>query len=552
MDDKIYDLSKRIRYMEDELIELKKELRQIKNDVKINEVNNVEKVVINRKDENYRRNTEKEASTSISFEVAISTWLPRIFIFVFILGIIWAFIAASENGWINPVVRLIAGFITAGVLYKIGEIQYKKAKNTLGIVLLGGSIIVYIVSIFAGNVLYQIIPFFITVLLLALGIYTGVYLSRKYKSQSLLTIVGVGAYFYPFLFAGDQGNEYVFYIYETTVFLGLIMESLRGQFKITWNVANYAFIFTVLFFVLVGTGEVSIFTFLTIAVQHFLIVYLTFRQNNAFDKNMYIPAITIGSLCIFLIGMDVFEVKSSYLYTFYSLMAIVYSLFSYIKNKSHNELKNIFFVISMFYVFMLLSDIMIDPSTKLILYTAQGILVYYFAQIRKSILVTIGSLTLLFSVLVQLFFKPGYMLSLEFVIVWLIVLAFVFVLYIKEAVTNVIHKDIMKSTLPYIIEVLLIVFISKITFFFTEGSTYMMMNITLSLSWMILIAVTYALFSYFKDNHWKNIGLVFLFITLLKVTFYDLSDIDVVWEATLFIILGVIGLLISKVFYNKK
>ena len=535
--------------MEDELVQLRKDLRNIKNEVEMNEGNSGEKVVIKRNYDNPKRTPEKE---SISFEAVISTWLPRIFIFVFILGVIWAFIAASENGWINPVVRIIVGFIIAGVLYKIGDIQYKKAKNTLGIVLLGGSIIVYIVSVFAGNVLYHIIPFLVTVFLLGVGIFIGVYLSRKYKSQSLLTIVGVGAYFYPFLFAGNQGNEYVFYIYETAVFIGLIMESLRGQFKITWNVANYAFIFTVLFFGLVGTGEVSIFTFLTIAIQHFFIVYLTFRKNNAFDKNMYIPAITIGSLCMFLIGMDVFEVKSSYLYTFYSIMAIVYSLLSYVKNKNHDELKNIFFVISMFYLFMLLNDILIDPSTKLILYTMQGILVYYFAQIRKSILVTIGSLTLLFFVLVHLFSNPGSMLSLEMVIVWLIVIGFFFVLYIKEAITKVIDKDIMKPTLPYLIELLLIVFISKITFYLTDGSSYMIMNITLSLSWIIIVAVTYALFSYFKEKHWKNIGLVFLFITLLKVTFYDLSDIDVVWKAILFIILGVIGLLISKVFYTKK
>ncbi|WLR42891.1 hypothetical protein LC087_01235 [Bacillus carboniphilus] len=36
----------------------------------------------------------------------VAKWLPRVFIFVFILGIIWAFIAAAERGWINPIVRV--------------------------------------------------------------------------------------------------------------------------------------------------------------------------------------------------------------------------------------------------------------------------------------------------------------------------------------------------------------------------------------------------------------------------------------------------------------
>ncbi|OCA83651.1 DUF2339 domain-containing protein [Bacillus sp. FJAT-27986] len=549
MDDKIYDLSKRIRYMEEELVELKKELRTIHNEVNLNVENKSEKVEIKR---NIKKPEIKPEKELISFESMISTWLPRIFIFVFILGVIWAFMAASENGWINPVVRVIVGFLLAGFLYIIGEKQYKKAKNTLGIVLLGGSIIVYLISVFSGNVLYHIIPFYVTVCLLALGIYIGVYLSRKYKSQSLLTIIGVGAYFYPFLFAGDKGNEYVFYIYETAVFIGLILESLRGQYKITWNVANYAFMFTVLFFGLVGSGEISTLTFLTIAIQHFFIIYLTFKTNNIFVKNMYIPAITIGSLFMLLIGVDVFDQTPSYQYTFYSIMAIVYSLLSYVKNKSHTELKNIFFVISMFYIFILLNDIVIDPSSKLILFTMQAVLVYYFAQIRKSILGTIASIILLLSVLVQLFDKPGYMLSLETFVVWMIIISFFFVLYIKETITKIIDRNIMKSTLPYIIEVLLIIFISKMAYYFTDDSSLMIKNIGLSLSWVIIVGVTYGLFSYFKEKVWKNIGLIFLFITLLKVTFYDLSGIDVVWKAILFIILGVIGLLISKVFYTKK
>ena len=47
-------------------------------------------------------------------------------------------------------------------------------------------------------------------------------------------------------------------------------------------------------------------------------------------------------------------------------------------------------------------------------------------------------------------------------------------------------------------------------------------------------------------------GILFLFITLLKIIFFDLPDVSTAMRAILFIGLGAIGVAISRLFYKRK
>lgn len=552
LSDRIYELSKRIRNLEEELIEVKKELHSFRMAKDSNNINaDIEKEPTKKKvkpKHNVVRNKEPKG-----LEQAISDWLPRIFIFVFILGIIWAFVAAAEMGWFGPGLRVMFGFGLTGLLYYLGNKQYKQNKNTFSIVLLGGSIIIYIISLFAANVLYGIIPYIITVFLLGVGMYAGVWMSRKYQSQSLLAIIGTGAYFYPFIFIGDSSNEFVFYLYETLLFVGLVLESSRKQYKVTWNIANYAFIFTIFLFSTLGIGNPSIITFITLLVQQIVVVYLTYKDHNPISKEMYIPAITTGAFVLFFVGQEVFNGGMFESYLFYLFMGILYFVVGGIKGNGHRELKNIFFAISMFYLFLLVTELFADQGTvKLIVYLIQSSTVYYISQKRKSILGTIGSLLILLPVIGMLFEGPGYILTASTILCWILTIGYFVALYVLSEKSVVLGRKLVKNSTPFIISLLVIVLFGKVSFYLTDNSSYMFQDIGLSISWMVFVGVMYAAYSFFKDKKWNYIGLAFLFITLAKITLYDLATVDIVWRAILFIILGVIGLLISKVFYNKN
>ncbi|MCY7916071.1 DUF2339 domain-containing protein [Bacillus vallismortis] len=260
MNEKIDELNKRVGRLEQELANVKKEIAYLtagKQEQAI--AKTVEHPKINKETEVLKQTTapSKERRT---LENIAGNWLPKIFIFVFLLGMIWAFAAAAEKGWVNTYMRVAAGLMVSIVLYVLGSRQYKKNASVLGVSLLAGSNIVYIVSLFAGNMLYQMIPTLLTVILLAAGVAAGVYISRKYRSQTLIAIIGAGVYLYPFLFGGEQGNEYIFYIYESLVFAGLMYETVKQKYSVAWNIANYAFILAIFAFLSFTDAQVSVWT----------------------------------------------------------------------------------------------------------------------------------------------------------------------------------------------------------------------------------------------------------------------------------------------------
>ncbi|WP_096154255.1 MULTISPECIES: DUF2339 domain-containing protein [Bacillus] len=551
MDEKVLELSKRISRLENELAEVKNELRTYQVLRTEQQVTTHEPFPKKKLDSVAVRKHIVEKETK-SFDTLVSEWLPRIFIFVLILGVIWGFVAAAERGWISPVVRVLFGFGLTGLLYWLGNLQYKKNKNSLSIVLLAGSVIVYVISIFAGNVLYDIIPHFVTVVLLGIGIAGGVYLSRKYQSEVLLAIVGVGAYVYPFLFAGDTRNEYVFYVYQTFVFVGLVYESVKQQYKVTWNIANYAFMFAVLVFTIIGVGGSSYFALTIIGLQQAVIIFLTYQAKNHTSKGMYIPAIATSALFLYGMGYSLFNNLSHLLIGFYIVMNVLYFALSMLRTNEHKELNNVFFVFSMFYLFLIITELVGSRDIAYMTFIVQAAVVYYLAQKRNSILGTVTSFVILLPVLDFLLDIPGEWFTFTVFVTWILFIGFFKFIYMLKDVSTVLKEYYIKNASPYILSLLVVIFFTKISAFFTKDSTYMMANIGVSISWIVFVAVAYISYSYFKHKHWNYIGLAFLFISLSKVTLFDLAMVDIVWRAILFITLGVIGLLISKVFYNSR
>ncbi|WP_053217977.1 DUF2339 domain-containing protein [Virgibacillus senegalensis] len=539
------ELEEKIRHIEADLLEVKKELRRLKQE----EQEAVPVKNINTPVEKASSSMEKQP---ISMEKIISDWLPRVFIFVFVLGVIWAFIAAVDRGILSPPIRVLAGFVVSGLLYGLGHRQYRRDVGALSIVLLGGSIVVYIATVFAGNILYQLISYWITMFLLAVAIGIGVWMSRKYASQSLLAIIGLGAYVYPFLFAGDRGTENIFYVYETLIFAGLVLESIHRRYKVTWNIANYAFLFAVVFFAFVGMGSITYVTLAALALQQLLIIYLTFRFDHTSSKEMYIPAIATGAFFLYLIGRDVFWQSEGYLYSFYFVTAIIYGGLSLVKGKPHTELKNTFFVFSMFYLFLVLSEWLEDTEyVQMLIYIIQAAIVYYLSQKRNSIFGTVASLLLLFIVFNQLTASPGRELLVVEVLCWLLLVSFFLAIYLFKEKAVVLTESVITLIAPYIIAALLLLFFNEVADAATYGNN-LDFNIALSISWMVFVALMYAGYSFFKEKQWQYLGLAFLLITLGKIILVDLTTIDIIWRAILFITLGAIGLVISRFYYNQQ
>ncbi len=550
VNEKIDELNKRVGRLEQELESVKREIAYLAAGKKEQTVVKTEEHPKINKETEVPQKTPAPRKENRTLENMAGNWLPKIFIFVFLLGMIWAFVAAAEKGWINAYMRVGAGLIVSIVLYVLGSRSHKKNASVLGSSLLAGSIIVYIVSLFAGNMLYQIIPTPLTMILLAAGVAGGVYISRKYRSQTLIAIIGAGVYLYPFLFGGKQGNEYIFYVYESLVFAGLIYETVKQKYSVAWNIANYAFILAIFAFLSFTDAQVTGWTLAVFILQQAITILSALRSNSQFKKAVYLTAVTIGAFVVFITGVVLYMKNDTALYAFYTAAFVFYLLLSLWKSKEFAEIKLTFFLISMIYFNVLAADGLAENVSLLyIIFTLQGIIMCYVSYRKKSWLIGIAGVIVLLQAACGLIQYPARSLHVLSIVSWLLLICSLFggYLYSKK-----IHYKQITIVISSAVSLLLLVFFSKLSIWMSDRIDGVSVNVGVSLSWFIFVIVMYAVYYTTKDKTWNRIGLIFLFITLAKIILIDSASIDIVWRAVLFILLGVIGLFISRVFYSKK
>ncbi|KFF55360.1 membrane protein [Bacillus subtilis] len=550
VNEKIDELNKKVGRLELELESVKREIAYLAAGKKEQTVVKTEEHPKINKETEVPQKTPAPRKENRNLENMAGNWLPKIFIFVFLLGMIWAFVAAAEKGWINAYMRVGAGLIVSIVLYVLGSRSHKKNTSVLGSSLLAGSNIVYIVSLFAGNMLYQIIPTPLTMILLAAGVAGGVYISRKYRSQTLIAIIGAGVYLYPFLFGGKQGNEYIFYVYESLVFAGLIYETVKQKYSVAWNIANYAFILAIFAFLSFTDAQVTGWTLAVFILQQAITILSALRSNSQFKKAVYLTAVTIGAFVVFITGVVLYMKNDTALYAFYTAAFVFYLLLSLWKSKEFAEIKHTFFLISMIYFNVLAADALAENVSLLyIIFTLQGIMMCYVSYRKKSWLIGIAGVIVLLQAACGLIQYPARSLHVLSIVSWLLLICSLFggYLYSKK-----IHYKQITIVISSAVSLLLLVFFSKLSIWMSDRIDGVSVNVGVSLSWFIFVIVMYAVYYATKDKTWNRIGLIFLFITLAKIILIDSASIDIVWRAVLFILLGVIGLFISRVFYSKK
>lgn len=519
VNEKIDELNKKVGRLELELESVKREIAYLAAGKKEQTVVKTEEHPKINKETEVPQKTPAPRKENRTLENMAGNWLPKIFIFVFLLGMIWAFVAAAEKAWINAYMRVGAGLIVSIVLYVLGSRSHKKNASVLGSSLLAGSNIVYIVSLFAGNMLYQIIPTPLTMILLAAGVAGGVYISRKYRSQTLIAIIGAGVYLYPFLFGGKQGNEYIFYVYESVVFAGLIYETVKQKYSVAWNIANYAFILAIFAFLSFTDAQVTGWTLAVFILQQAITILSALRSNSQFKKAVYLTAVTIGAFVVFITGVVLYMKNDTALYAFYIAAFVFYLLLSLWKSKEFAEIKHTFFLISMIYFNVLAADALAENVILLyIIFTLQGIIMCYVSYRKKSWLIGIAGVIVLLQAACGLIQYPARSLHVLSIVSWLLLICSLFggYLYSKK-----IHYKQITIVVSSAVSLLLLVFFSKLSIWMSDRIDGVSVNVGVSLSWFIFVIVMYAVYYATKDKTWNRIGLIFLFITLAKIFLID-------------------------------
>lgn len=557
-----------------------------------------------------KREEPKESKEPVDWEHLIGrVWLPRIFIFVLLLGLIWGFKVAVDYGVLTEPVRVVLGFGAAIGLYFLGERQIKDARESLGKSLLIGAVGLLILTTFAMNVLYDMLPTAAAFALNVLWIGIGIYLSNRHRSQVMSILMAIVGYLIPFLVAKI---EYVpaAVVYEIVFYALLVYYAVHKGFKRLFYVAtsllHVVYFIFILKFIWVTDSDLLSLMALGAVVQHAIIFYSVYRAK--FAKMFPIPLL-FTSFIITTLWVRLGTLENEHLYVVYLIAASLgYALVVNLKqNRQRKDLLSVGLSIATLGVFLLLlhmfqEEMQVLTATLLI----EGVIALYlgcrfrvlFQKISGAFVFLVGTYLTLFTEIYEmvsvatcvwilfllacyaliyivkrfygnkpvqlitlgaifghvlfLIYLPQYhaVVSFELLAQWATVLSLLLVYkWTKESYGT---NKVLKTVIIGVNGLIHLVLLTDLVQFITEDYSYNITMMSVSFSWALYATISVIVGVLWNKKAIRLLGIALLILTLAKLILVDLYNVTVLIRAILFIGLGGIGMLLSRLLYVKK
>ncbi|WP_088294140.1 DUF2339 domain-containing protein [Bacillus mycoides] len=477
------------------------------------------------------------------------TWLPRIFVGIMLLGVIWLFKAGVDAGLLTPAIRVVFGIVLSAGLYYVGDIQIKRERQALGLVLAGGSITGIVLTTFAAHYLYEFIPASIAFVCNIIWVVLGIYLAKRYRSEYLAIFVAVGAFFVPFLLNSTTPNTYIFFSYETILTISLLWYALRNLYKYLYMIsyvvaAIVLFVFFVVMSILVENVQVQLTV--VYGAIHLLLFWHMFSERSFIQEARL--AIFSANAVFFILAISQIPEFTTWGLVISAFVHAVMFVLEYRKNK-HSVFSNLIFGFAMgsFSLAILYEYSLVNAAIVLLL---QGFLGMVTAiKVKQNIKLYVGA-TIYAIGMVQTIFSPfDEFISAGFVAHIILIGTFYYCMIQAKEVLASLGKYVYSIAL-YSLMVIVFITITRIgEVLSTDGS---IISVSVSLLWMV-----YALFAvwfgrYRQMNEILYAGLVVLVVTVGKLFLLDLPEVSMMIRAVLFLIVGSIGIVISRMFFSKE
>ncbi|MBE7127223.1 DUF2339 domain-containing protein [Bacillus mycoides] len=477
------------------------------------------------------------------------TWLPRIFVGIMLLGVIWLFKAGVDAGLLTPAIRVVFGIVLSAGLYYVGDIQIKRERQALGLVLAGGSITGIVLTTFAAHYLYEFIPASIAFVCNIIWVVLGIYLAKRYRSEYLAIFVAVGAFFVPFLLNSTTPNTYIFFSYETILTISLLWYALRNLYKYLYMIsyvvaAIVLFVFFVVMSILVENVQVQLTV--VYGAIHLLLFWHMFSERRFIQEARL--AIFSANAVFFILAISQIPEFTTWGLVISAFVHAVMFVLEYRKNK-HSVFSNLIFGFAMgsFSLAILYEFSLVNAAIVLLL---QGFLGMVTAIKVKQNIKLYVSATIYAIGMVQTIFSPfDHFISAGFVAHIILIGTFYYCMIQAKEVLASLGKYVYSIAL-YSLMVIVFITITRIgEVLSTDGS---IISVSVSLLWMV-----YALFAvwfgrYRQMNEILYAGLVVLVVTVGKLFLLDLPEVSMMIRAVLFLIVGSIGIVISRMFFSKE
>lgn len=469
--------------------------------------------------------------------------LPPLFIIVFIIGIIWGFKAVSDYGFLQPPVKVIIGFVVGFALIALGVWQIKKSRKNLGHMLLGGSIPILMLTTFAMHQLYNISGPTMAFILNVIWISVGIFLTYRFQSQGIGIVVTVGGVFVPFLIHSTSPNIPLFSFYETVLFTVFLWIALKYSYKSLYFISViFLQIAILVFFVFTNVPDTyKWIALLPIFVQHFSLLVSLLKTKRMLKEQAY-TLFSIMLLTTLWIRAIFTDNEATVLMT---IIMLIYGICYYAYQKE--SIRSPIFIASGSVALLNIVQLQIDNLLFEGIIGLCFIYLFVYKKYKHTLHLTLMCISYFVAIYYVLSFSITSWVSWE-LLHWLVfIIGTVYGIYLLARIF--VEKTILNIGVPYT-AVMVLYFLHMIATLVSGDIGSNMERVVTSSLW-IFVAILFMVFSRFSLPQGKYVGVSILFVTLAKIILFDISFVSVAIKALLFIVLGVVGLLVSRAYYKK-
>ncbi|PDZ94333.1 hypothetical protein CON36_34365, partial [Bacillus cereus] len=456
--------------------------------------------------------------------------------------------AAVDSGFITEPIRAMLGFITSGLLLYVGERQIQKKRGALGQVLLGGSVVILILTTFAAHNLYGLIGPGLAFALNVLWVIVAIYLSHRHNSQPISIIAAVAGFLIPYLIESKSGNEFLLVGYEVLFFIALLYYSLLKKYVYLYFTSGGLLHVTLLALYFFAAIQDNVAT-VGIIVQHIFLL-IAFLRKDLFINAQKATLFTSFILTQLWVGVGF----SSDQYSIFLLVSfMVYAVLSFVYFGINKMKLNVTLPIATYALAMFILD-MANGEHIGLMFLIEGLIAFYVGLKAKTKTQTgVGLIVYVSGVAEILCSGINHVFSLE-TIAWVMMISSL--LLIRKICSTIQVRNEEISTIMNVLfgstAIAILMFITQIGGAATQNLSTNVQSLTISSLWAIyaVAGVVYGVLSGNKNIRLLGIGL--LFLTLLKLIFIDMTNVSIIVRAILFIGLGFIGVALSRFFYSNK
>jgi uncharacterized membrane protein len=232
--------------------------------------------------------------------------ISKVGILVTIIGVFIGAKYAIDNELISPLMRIFAGYVSAGVLLFIA-LRLKKKYEYFSSVLIGGALAVAYFITYIAYSFYALFPLVTAFALMVITTAAAVAIALWYNQRVIALLGQVAAYAIPFLLSSGDGNIYILFSYISVINFGLLLLSFKKDWKLLYHIAFFS-TWLIYLFSMVGGGKAtaSFSAGLTFLAINFFTFYGAFISYKVFKKELYqkgeIGVLLLNALLFFFIG----------------------------------------------------------------------------------------------------------------------------------------------------------------------------------------------------------------------------------------------------------